>query len=324
MTTLSSAQNSNNDFIQKAATQVSTFTPGGLLLPKQQEKFVELLIPESTLLQRCKTEILPTPVYEIDKIGYLGQVVHPDEEDTAFAQNAIATPTTGKITHATKRYKAEIGLTYDTIKRVIGGDGLMDLLLSLLAKAVARDMEISALQGDTSLPATTDLNKLLRLQDGFIKQITTNSVDAMGQRLNLDILDSMEAALPDEYSDQEGLEYIVTKGGQLAFRSAVSSRATELGDQAFRTRNSVSYHDIPVNRVMLMPKDLTYNSVGGYADALLCNPKTQFLVGFLEQMSIRTGEDIRAGKFFAVMRYDVSFKILHEAACVKAVNIKNS
>ena len=39
--------------------------------------------------------------------------------------------------------------------------------------------------------------------------------------------------------------------------------------------------------------------------------------------AVKTDEDIRAGKFFAVMRYDVSFKVLHEAACVKAINIRN-
>ena len=33
--------------------------------------------------------------------------------------------------------------------------------------------------------------------------------------------------------------------------------------------------------------------------------------------------DIRAGKFIAVIRFDVAFQVLHQQACVKITNIRD-
>ena len=49
-TPLGNAHNSNHDFIQKAATTVSSFTNGGVLLPQQAMEFVQLKIKSSELL----------------------------------------------------------------------------------------------------------------------------------------------------------------------------------------------------------------------------------------------------------------------------------
>lgn len=317
------ASQSNNDFIRKAASTVSTFSPGGVLLPQQAMKFVELAIVESSLLKQCFTQVIPTSTYEVDKIGFTGQVLHPDEEDTAFGAGDIASPETGKATFISKRYKAEIGLTYDTVKRVVQGDTLMPYLLGLCSKAAARDLEIAALRGDTSLPATSSLNRLLRKQDGFLKRVTSNVVDATGQRLNLNLLDDARRLMPPEYYDQEGLEFLVTKNGEIDYQAAVTARATILGDQNFAARNATAYHQHKVVRVPLLPTTLTYNGAAKHTSNLFCNPGTQLMVGFLEEMNIRTAEDIRAGKFIAVIRFDVAFEVKHEPACVKITNVRD-
>lgn len=321
---LPSAHNSNQDFIRKAVSIVSDYTPGGALLPAQQKTFVDIQIERSPLLQRCRTEIIPTPTYEIDKWGFTEQVLHSDEEGVANASNAIASPAMSKVTHVTKRYRAETAMTYDLVKRTIANGTLMNALVKGLGGASVRDLTKVALRGDTSLAATSPLNKLLRTQDGFLKQITTNTVDALGARVNLDLLDQMRIQMPDEYYDQDGLEYLTTKNGLIHFEQAVSARATELGDQAFRSANESSFHKIPVKSDMLMPRDLTYNSAPNYSSIVLGNVSEQFMVGYLEEMTVRMVEDPRAGVFYGIIRYDVSFKVLHEAALVKGTNVKNT
>jgi len=321
---LSPAARSNQDFIQKAAMTVATFSPGGLLLPQQVMQFVELAIVESDLLKDCNTTIIPTSTYEIDKIGFTGQVLLPDEEDVAFGFDDVATPTTDKIQYVTKRYKAEIGLTYDTVKRVIDGDRLMPYLIQLLSKAAMRDLEIAAIQGDSSLSPTSKLNRLLSKQDGYLKQVQTNVVDAAGSRLSLDMLDSARRQMPDEYYDQENLNFLVTKNVKIDYEAAVAARATQLGDQSFTTQNTVKYRgEHAVRTAKLLPKTLVYNGQAVHTNIIFGNTREHFLVGFLEEMSIRTAEDIRAGKFIAVLRFDVSFKIKHEPAVVRIANVRN-
>lgn len=314
---------SNNDFIRKASSTVSTFSPGGVLLPQQAAKFVELAIVKSSLLQDCNTQIIPTSTYEVDKMGFTGQVLHPDEEDTAFGSADVASPETGKTTLVSKRYKAEIGLTYDTVKRVINGDQLMPYLLNLAAEAARRDVEKCALLGDTSLSSATSLNRLLKKQDGFLKLITSSVVDAAGARMNLNLLDEARRLMPAEYFDEEGLEFLMSKNGEIDYQAAVTARATVLGDQNFAARNATAYHQHKVRRVPLLPTTLTYNGADKHSTALFCNPGTQLMVGFLEEMNVRTAEDIRAGKFIAVIRFDVAFQVLHQQACVKITNIRD-
>ncbi len=318
------ASASNLDFVAKAAHQVATFSPGGVLLPQQAMKFVELQIVESELLKRCNTSIIPTAQYEIDKTGFTGQVLLPDEEDTAFPSDDLALAATDKVTLISKRYKAEIGITYDTVKRVIQGDNLMPYMTELLAKAALRDLEISALRGDTNLAATSKLNRLLKKQDGFLKLITSNVVDAAGSRLSLGLMDDARRLMPDEYFDQEGLEYLCTKNVRIDYESLIQQRATALGDAAFASKNDVKYKGAhAVNTVKTLPKDLTYNNVAKHTNMLFCNPGEQLMVGYLEEMTIRTAEDVRAGKFIAVLRFDVAFQVKHEQACVRIGNLRN-
>ncbi len=321
---LTSANASNNDFIQKAAIQVATFSPGGVLLPQQAEEFVKLAIIESTLLQKCNTTIIPTSEYEVDKIGFTGQVLLPDEEDIAFSQGDLAVPETGKVSYVSKRYKAEFGLTYDTVKRVIKGNDLMPYLIEELARASVRDIEIAAIRGDTSLAATSKMNRLLRKQDGFLKRITANVIDAEGSRLSLDLMDDCQRAMPKEYRYQKGLSYLMSANGPIDYKALLRARATQLGDKAVEGSTPTLFDgQYGIMGVPLMPDDLTYNAEAVHTNMLFTSPSEQLLVGYLEEMSIRTAEDVRAGKFIAVLRFDVAFQVKHNQANVKVVNLRD-
>lgn len=317
-------RNSNDDFVKKAAIQVSTFTNGGLLLPQQAETFMKIQIKKSEFLDRCYTTMVPTSEYTIDKWGFTGQVLLPDEEDVAFGQADLAVPETDKAVMYTKRYKAEIGLTYDTVKRVVQGGQLMDALIEELAVAAKRDLEIAALRGDTSLAATSKLNRLLRKQDGFLKQISANVIDAEGSRLSLDLLDDCQREMPKEYRSQPGLAYIGSANFPIDYKALLRARATQLGDNAILGSTPTEFDGkYQIIGIPLMPDDLTYNGEDVHTNLLFCSPKEQLRVGYLEQMSIRTAEDIRAGKFIAVLRFDVAFKVVHNQANVKVTNLRD-
>lgn len=317
------ASQSNRDFIQKGAHDLQTFAPGGVLLPKQREQFVERLIIESKLLQECNVSVIPTAQYEVDQAGFLSQVLHADN-DTAFPDEQIAEADTTKSEYNAKRYKAVLKLKYATAKRVIMGNALWPWLLQHGTKAAKRDLEMLAIRGDTSLAPTSAENRLLRTQDGFLKRMSSNIVDAEGARMNLDILDRARKAMPDEYYDQDGLVIGCSKNAKIDYESAVAARMDAVGAEAFkrsRLADAREYRDIPVKTYKLLPKGLTYNATAGHTTAFLSNPGEQFLIGYLEEMDIKMGEDIEAGEWIAVIRFDVAFTLLQPEASVRMDNI---
>ena len=317
------ASQSNKNFIAKGAHDADTFAPGGALLPKQRDQFVERFIVESKLMQECNVQTIPTAQYEVDLAGFTEQVLHADN-DTAFPDEQLAEANTTKSTYNAKRYKAVLKLKYSQAKRVIMGDKLWPWLLQMGTKRAKADLEKAAIRGDTSLAPTSAENRLLRLQDGFLTNMSANIVDAEGARLNLDILDRARKAMPDEHYDQDGLVIGCSKNAKIDYESAVAARMDAIGAEAFRRSrlaDAREYRDIPVKTYKLLPKGLTYNAVSGHTTAFFANPGVQFLVGWLDEMDVRMGEDIEAGEFIAVIRFDVAFTLLQAEACVRIDNI---
>jgi hypothetical protein len=317
------ASQSNRSFIQKGAHDLQTFAPGGVLLPKQSEQFIRRLIVESKLLQECNVTTIPTAQYEIDQAGFLSQVLHADN-DTAFPDEQLAEAETSKAEFIAKRYKAVLKLKYATAKRVIMGNALWPWLLREGTAAAKRDLEILAIRGDTSLAPTNALNRLLRTQNGFLKRMSSNIVDAEGARMNLDLLDRARKAMPDEYYDQDGLIIGMSKNAKIDYEASVAARMDAVGGEAFkrsRLADAREYRDIAVKTYKLLPKGLTYNAAGGHTTAFFSNPNEQFRVGYLEEMDVKMGEDIEAGEWIAVIRFDVAFELLQPEASVRLDNI---
>jgi hypothetical protein len=317
------ASQSNRTFIQKGANDLQTFAPGGVLLPKQSEQFIRRLIVESKLLQECNVTTIPTAQYEIDQAGFLSQVLHADN-DTAFPDEQLAEAETSKAEFIAKRYKAVLKLKYATAKRVIMGNQLWPWLLREGTAAAKRDLEILAIRGDTTLAPTSALNRLLRTQNGFLKRMSSNIVDAEGARMNLDLLDRARKAMPDEYYDQDGLTIGMSKNAKIDYEASVSARMDAIGSESFkrsRLADAREYRDIPVKTYKLLPKGLTYNNASGHTTAFFSNPNEQFRVGYLEEMDVKMGEDIEAGEWIAVIRFDVAFELLQPEASVRMDNI---
>lgn len=317
------ASQSGKNYIQKGAHDLDTFANGGVLLPKQREQFVKKLIVVSDLLQECNVTTIPTAQYEVDLAGFSEQVLFPDN-DTAFPDEQLGEASTSKSTYEAKRYKAVIKMNYSVAKRVIMGDRLWPWLLQAGTERARADLERVAIRGDTSLAPTSKENRLLRTQDGFIKRMVSNTVDAEGARMNLDLLDRARKAMPDEHYSQDGLVIGVSKNAKIDYESAVSARMDAVGQEAFkrsRLADAREYRDIPLKTYKLLPTGLTYEGTGGHTTSFFSNPSEQFLVGYLEEMDIKMGEDIEAGCFIAVIRFDVAFTLLQPEASVLMTNI---
>ncbi len=309
----------NLDYLSKAAVDIAAITNGGKLLPKQVAKFEERLILQSKLLQLCNVIPMTTPEWELDRAGFLGQVLHPDTEMATPTESQIAAPTFDKRTLAVKRMKAVVKVGYHTMKSVIDRGQFIPFLTDELAKAVKRDMEKVIIQGDTALAQTSVENQLLGMMNGVIKQSTANLYDANGAPLSDPLIDEMEILLPDEYAEDPGMVVLTSRKASIRYRQSRGQRATPGGDAQLGKRDPMDHNEIPVLGIPLIPSNLGTNT--NQTVALLCNPQNIY-VGIQDDMEVRMEERVVQGIVYIVFRYafDVVFK--EPNAVVKAYEVQ--
>jgi hypothetical protein len=312
---------SNLDFVRKADYEVSTVTPGGYLLPKQAEEYVELNIKESDLLGRVDTTMLDRQSFEVDQIGFTGQVLHPAEENTALGVNDRSVAEHDKVTFMTKALKAEVRISYQMLQTVLKRGQFIPYILKLLQKAAKRDLEDLLISGDTALDLSTSRNRLLRKVDGIMKLASAHVFDAEGQRTNANPLDDMRRQMPTEYYKNDAMQFFTSKNAVIDYERSISARSTGLGDDQYQSKNKTKHHGIPVVDIPVWPENLTYNALASHTNILLADP-SNIVVAFLDEMMVRTGEDISAGQYIAVIYFQVDVKFRNNRGVVKAINVR--
>lgn len=313
---------SNQSLIHKADLVVADMVSGGgYLVPEQANKFFEILIKESRLLQTITTKQMSGDRYEEDKAAFLGQVLVPASEGEVVSEEDRSKPDLGKMTLQTKEYIAEVHLTYNDLEDNIEGAALENKIRQLLGKAISRDLEDLVISGDTALANTSKRNRLLRQMDGILKQATTHVVAAGGVRFGKTTLEQMYRSIPAEFYQPE-MSVITSKNAAFDYASTVANRQTALGDQTLTQRMKVAdFMGHPVIPIPLFPENL-----GGGTDqtnALLLNLKNIHL-GIQRQIRIETDKDIRARKLIVVATLRCDMKYMHEPAVVKATGITAS
>jgi HK97 family phage major capsid protein len=302
-----------------AAVDIQAITSGGKLQPKQVQTFEERLILQSKLLQMCNVIPMTTPEWELDRAGFLGQVLHPDTELASPTESQIAAPSFDKRTLSVKRTKAVVKVGYHTLKSVIDRGKFVPFLTDELAKAVRRDMEKVIIRGDTNLTPNTAENQLLSLMDGVIAQSSAHLYDANGDPITDPLIDEMEILLPDQYADDPGLMVLTSRKAAIRYRQSRGQRATPGGDAQLAKRDPMDHHEIPVVGIPLFPSDLGSNT--NQTIAMLCNPQNIY-VGIQDDMEIELDRKPVQGIVYIVFRYafDVTFK--EPDAVVKATEVQ--
>lgn len=311
----------NLSYIKKAEGQLSDIVSGGgYLLREQVDKFVEIQILESKLLAMADVQQMEAQEVEVDKLGFTGQVLHPAEENTQLGSDERSQAEYGKTVLSTKPFKAEAVMSFRMVRNAINRGQFIPTVISLLSKAARRDVERVIIRGDTSLPATTPMSRLLRKMNGVLKQATSHVYDAAGAALSQNVMDEMGIAMPTEYYESDQLVYLSSKNACIRYRRSIANRPTVLGDTQYKSRTNTDHAGTPVISVPLFPEDLTYNSVSAYTSSLLLDPKN-IMVGFQTDMEVFQEVQARAGQFVVVMYFDFDVVFRHEPAVVKAINI---
>lgn len=309
---------SNQNLIQKADLALADLAAnGGLLLPEQTDKFVQILINSPTIINRARVVTMTGPTKKINKIGFGSRILRPATSATALADNDRTKPDLGQINLTTKEVIAEIHLPYDVIEDNIergninapmgsSAGGLQDTLVTLLGERAALDLEELAILGDTGSG-----DPYLALTDGFLKLATLHSVDAQNAPITKDIFKAAVKEMPDQYLRvRSDLEFYVSTDNETEYRDTVANRVTGLGDAALVTANAMAVFGSNIIASSLMP-----NTNGIYT-----NPNN-LIFGIQRRVNIEYDKDIRARKFIVVLTARVDFQVEQPDALVIIENI---
>lgn len=301
----------NQTYIQKADLALSDLTSGGLLVAEQVKEFFEIVIEESVLLPLVTTVPMSGPTWEMPKMGFTGEVLRP-KQATALGEADRSKPELAKVSLASKPFIAEARIPYEVVEDNVANGSFPQTALTLLGKAVARDLEKLIIQGDT-----TSSSLLLASLDGVLKLATTSVVNAGGVRLSKSVLKIILQTLSSQFMTTKHA-FITSKNAMIDYNDTVANRQTPKGDDALVKAASGEYGGHGMIMVPLFPENLGAGT--NKTNVLFTDPKN-IHVGMQRDVRIETSRDISKQEFIIVasLRADVNYA--HEPAVVKATEV---
>lgn len=293
---------------------------GGVLDPEHQDRFFQMVIDAPTIFREVRNIQMGAPEMKIPKIGFGSRVLRaaPNTGTGGWQDDGTNTryldkddrvkPDFGLVELATSEFIAEIHLHDDLLEDNIEKDTLVDTIMALLAERVALDLEELLISGDTALVGS---DAYLGSQNGILKLLTSNVVDASSAPISPAIFNAMKKGMPTRYRrNQAALRFYTSMDVESDYRLAVASRGTDLGDAILTGNAPLPVLGIPMKGVALMPE----------ANGLLINPQN-VIFGVQRNIRIERERDIRARSWIIVLTMRVAIEIEEEEAAVKLTNL---
>ena len=192
----------NQDIIRKAATIETTSLASGLLNPEQAKKFIQQTFEATTLSGLVRHEMRTAKTGEVDKIGIARRIVRKKTENTDDGYRAGVE--TSQIEYATTAVRLPWEITEETLRENIEGQNFETIVTNLMTTQLGIDLEDLYLNGDEATESTDPDYDFLKINDGWIKQISNGGhvYDASSATgMSLDLFYKTLAQLPNKYNN---------------------------------------------------------------------------------------------------------------------------
>lgn len=194
---------SNRQVIQNAAITIDTVSYG-LLNPEQARKFIQQTFEATTLRPLIRHDIRTAKTGEVDKIGIASRLLRSKVENTD--EGYRANPKFDRIQYATTAVRIPWEITEETLRENIEGQGFEGIVTNLMTTQMGVDLEDLDLNGDTATESTDPDYDFLKINDGWIKQISNGGhvVDRStvnSGAMSLDVFYSTVKAMPNKYNN---------------------------------------------------------------------------------------------------------------------------
>ena len=191
----------NSEIVRKAAIQTTSLS-SGLLNPEQARRFIQQTFEATNLGPLIRHEMRVAKTGEVDKIGIARRILRKKVENTDDGYRARVD--TSQIEYATTAVRLPWEITEETLRENIEGQNFETIVTNLMTTQLGVDLEDIYLNGDEAVETTDPDHDFIYINDGWIKQISTNGhvYDASSATgMSLDIFYKALAQLPNKYNN---------------------------------------------------------------------------------------------------------------------------
>jgi len=225
----------NDEVIEKTILS-SDFLAGGLLNPEQVTVFIQLIRKFSKLIPMSRNVLLDNPRQTIPKL-HIGEPISQGLADFGGEDAEITEtgkPLFNEITMDVQELISSWHVGRRSLRRNVSREALLQTVTDAMMAQVATDAENLYINGDTTLPSTTKLNKLLRVNDGVSKLCEgAHLVDWNGGYVSKALYAEMTRRLPEQYAADPGLRFIQPRAVSVDWMELNSQRVDAIGQRAF-------------------------------------------------------------------------------------------
>lgn len=236
----------------------------------QVENLVDLTVSQSAWLSAVSVKMRQ------QRAGTIPRLVINDVVTEGVSENAgetVATsPDTDEVAYNAAKYQATWYLTLEDIgeARAAGEADFDGKVRRAFAKAMGNDMARAGLRGDTSLDASTRLNRLLRQRDGWLVKARQGAhylQTTRGTSWSRVVYPAMLRQLPTVFKDDPGLRWFLPPMLDEDFVYSLQNLGdgAALRDQALTERRRYAPMGIPPIMVPQWPTDQGFDTVAGAA-----------------------------------------------------------
>lgn len=193
---------SNEQIIKEAGTIQTTSLASGLLNPEQAQRFLRQTFDATKLGGLVRHEMRKSKTGEINKIGIASRILRKKTENTDDGYRAGVK--TSQIEYATTAVRLPWEITEETLRENIEGQAFEGRVTDLMTTQLGLDLEDLYLNGDEATPDTDPDYDFLKVNDGWIKQISNagHVVDASGETgMSLDLYYRTLQTIPNKYNN---------------------------------------------------------------------------------------------------------------------------
>lgn len=191
----------NSTIIRKAAIETGSLS-SGLLNPEQARKFIQQTFEATNLGNLVRHEMRTAKTGEIDKIGIGRRILRKKTENQDDGYRAGVK--TSQIEYATTAIRLPWEITEETLRENIEGQNLEEIITNLMTTQLGVDMEDLYLNGDEATDSSDPDYDFLKINDGWIKQVSNGGhvYDASSETsMSLDLFYKTLAQLPNKYNN---------------------------------------------------------------------------------------------------------------------------
>jgi len=271
----------SNAFAQEYINKASVITPSSFTAPAslsvdEADRFIDYVVDQSFMKANARVERMNAPTKTIAKVG-IGQNILKPAKSATDPGNTVSF-TTDQLTLETKEIIAIAEISDDSLEDNIEGDAFVDHLMKMIASQSANELEAMCMYGKR-LSNPTDATYINQLVDGWMT-IARESGHVLDGRDNTVFADANGYMVPEKLSrtiktlpnkyrgNKANLRFLVADDIYQDYNDYMGARAVSTADPYLLGVGRLTYSNVPLQSVSLMPTDRPVVDIAGTNDTI--------------------------------------------------------